>query len=58
MDIPSHDAEPLCHADAVGVKGVELEVLVETHEEYDKGRDGYKEFFLCGGMGRKFFTEK
>lgn len=45
MDIPSHDAEPLCHADAVGVKGVELEVLVETHEEYDKGRDGYKEFF-------------
>lgn len=58
MDVPSHDAERRVHTGTVGVEGAKLEVMVESYEECDKGRDGYKEVFLWGGMGRKFFTEK
>lgn len=45
MYVPCHDAETLCHANAVGIEGVKFEMVVAGYEERNQKSEGNKEFF-------------
>lgn len=51
MDVPGHDAERRVHTDAVGIEGVELEVVVACHKESHQEEEKENELFQFFSYG-------